>query len=118
MKPPQTPNTLRNVGRWTRGKLIGRGATGSVYLCHPTSNPNKPCAVKQLILTSDSASDIKNIQNEIEVLRGLRHPNVVRYLGSEHTPESLNIFLECGEGGGAGGRGEPSRCLRAHSQTH
>ena len=32
--PPQTPNTMRNVGRWRKGKLIGRGASGQVYVAH------------------------------------------------------------------------------------
>ena len=39
--------------------------------------------------------------NEINLLRTLRHPNIVRYIGTEisGTPLALNIFLEYVPGG-------------------
>lgn len=45
--PPQTPNTRRNVGRWKIGKLIGRGASGQVYMAHLVGS-SAPIAVKQV----------------------------------------------------------------------
>ena len=45
--PPQTPNTRRNVGRWKIGKLIGRGASGQVYMAHLIGSA-KSIAVKQV----------------------------------------------------------------------
>ena len=63
------------------------------------SNANKAIAVKQMTLGSLSNSEIHSIKNEIELLKNLRHPNVVHYLGTESNDAVLNIFLEYAPGG-------------------
>ena len=35
----------------------------------------------------------------MQLLKGLSHPNIVRYLGTESTDQHLNIFLEYAPGG-------------------
>lgn len=42
---------------------------------------------------------IKALELEVDVLRGFRHPNIIHYLGIEHTETALNIFLEYAAGG-------------------
>ena len=49
--------------------------------------------------SSYSDSEVGSIQNEIDLLRGLSHPNIVRYLGTEKGDLQLNIFLEYASGG-------------------
>ena len=39
------------------------------------------------------------LQLEIELLKELNHKNIVRYIGSSQTKETLNIFLEFVAGG-------------------
>ena len=42
---------------------------------------------------------IRALEAEVEVLRGLKHENIVRYLGTERTADSMYIFLEYVHGG-------------------
>ncbi|BBG94973.1 mitogen-activated protein kinase kinase kinase 5 [Prunus dulcis] len=63
-------------GQWQKGKLIGRGTFGSVYL-----------ATNRTVLTS-------YLLQEIKVLRALKHPNIVQYYGSEVIDDHFYIYLE------------------------
>ncbi|CAN0040866.1 unnamed protein product, partial [Sphacelaria rigidula] len=38
-------------------------------------------------------------EHEIRMVRPLRHPNIVRFLGTEQAKDHLNIFLEYMDGG-------------------
>jgi serine/threonine protein kinase len=41
---------------------------------------------------------IESLQSEINILKTLKHENIVRYLDSEKTNETFSIFLEYIEG--------------------
>ncbi|KAG2433400.1 hypothetical protein HXX76_008458 [Chlamydomonas incerta] len=94
---------------WQRGRQIGQGAFGTVYmgLVHATG---QEIAVKQVALPRDNANNgkvsehIRSLESEVAVLRSLRHENIVRYLGTERTGEHLNIFLEYVAGGPISGK--------------
>ncbi|KXZ41594.1 hypothetical protein GPECTOR_375g163 [Gonium pectorale] len=86
---------------WQKGRQIGQGGFGTVFmgLVHATG---QEIAVKQVSLPRDPASgqvQIYSLEREVNVLRKLRHENIVRYLGTERTSEHLNIFLEYVAGG-------------------
>lgn len=59
-------------------KKIGSGGTSKVYLANLTDNPSAIYAVK--IIKSSSSSDIKFFMNEINVLKQINHPNIVRLI--------------------------------------
>lgn len=44
-------------------------------------------------------SSIVELTQEIDVMKDLKHPNIVRYLGTEVSGQYLNIFLEFVPGG-------------------
>ncbi len=102
-QPPQPPAPQAPIN-WTKGKLIGAGAFGRVFqgLDNDTGHI---MAVKQVALTKDEtlkgrvAEHIKALEAEVAVLRQLNHKNIVRYLGTERTDDTLNIFLEYVPGG-------------------
>lgn len=85
-------------------KLLGRGAFGAVYQVID-KDTNNIIAMKQIDLTMGkgrpNAELIRDVKNEIELLRTLDHPNIVRYLGAELQPDGryFNIFLEFVPGG-------------------
>ncbi|KAI9720508.1 MAG: ATP binding [Chrysothrix sp. TS-e1954] len=92
--------------KYIRGKLIGQGSFGSVYLALHAMTAEL-MAVKQVELptTSSRAIDTKKnnmveaLKREIALLRELRHPHIVQYLGSSSDTNNLNIFLEYVPGG-------------------
>lgn len=72
-------------GQWLKGKLLGRGTYGSVYEA-TNRETGALCAMKEVDLTPDdpkSAECIKQLEQEIRVLRQLKHQNIVQYYGSE-----------------------------------
>ncbi|KAK7735299.1 ATP binding [Cytospora paraplurivora] len=93
--------------KWMKGALIGQGSFGCVYLAlHAVTG--ELLAVKQVETPSPGAnaqsdsrkkSMIDALKREISLLRELRHPNIVQYLGCSSSPEYLNIFLEYVPGG-------------------
>lgn len=94
------------VVQWKKGPLLGRGAFGEVYLA--LANTGEFLAVKQVRLpdNEDSGSDsstqsraVRSLRQEIQLMKDLDHPNIVRYLGTQHVDNTLNIFLEFVPGG-------------------
>eukprot|EP01132_Coremiostelium_polycephalum_P004762 gene4762-5941_t len=89
--------------KWQKGQILGRGGYGAVYLGLNTDN-GELFAVKQLdIVDSVNDSKLRNIimsfSREIEVMKSLKHENIVRYLGTCLDSTHLNVFLEYVPGG-------------------
>ncbi|KAF2096790.1 protein kinase byr2 [Rhizodiscina lignyota] len=92
--------------KYMKGALIGQGSFGSVYLAlHAVTG--ELMAVKQVEMPSSTGTQLdakKNnmveaLKHEIGLLRDLKHPNIVQYLGSNSDDTHLNIFLEYVPGG-------------------
>ncbi|NXA13547.1 M3K19 kinase, partial [Sapayoa aenigma] len=86
---------------WTRGEVLGKGAYGTVY-CGLTSQ-GQLIAVKQIVLdTSDQLStekEYQKIHEEVDLLKTLKHVNIVTYLGTCLEANVLSIFMEFVPGG-------------------
>ncbi|KAN0085184.1 hypothetical protein V8E54_001651 [Elaphomyces granulatus] len=80
------------------GDCLGKGAFGSVYRAL-NFNTGETEAVKQIRLTDLPKSELRVIMLEIDLLKNLDHPNIVKYHGFVKTPETLNIILEYCENG-------------------
>ncbi|KAG5929449.1 hypothetical protein E4U53_002448 [Claviceps sorghi] len=93
--------------KWMKGALIGKGSFGSVYLAlHAVTG--ELLAVKQVQTPAPGATGqsetrkrgmIEALKREMGLLRDLRHPNIVQYLGCSSSADYLNIFLEYVPGG-------------------
>ena len=96
---PSAVNQSRNKSiRWKRGEVLGQGAFGVVYLGLNVET-GELMAVKQMATEELSTRDLGSLENEINLLQSFRHPNIVRYIGTEVTPSALSIFLEYVPGG-------------------
>ncbi|XP_029937149.1 mitogen-activated protein kinase kinase kinase 19 [Myripristis murdjan] len=86
---------------WTKGEVLGRGAYGTVY-CGLTSQ-GQLIAVKQVSLdTSDPEAaerEYARLQGEVELLKMLRHTNIVGFLGTSLRQHVVSIFMEYVPGG-------------------
>ncbi|CAH7195555.1 Map3k19 [Phodopus roborovskii] len=86
---------------WTKGEILGRGAYGTVY-CGLTSL-GQLIAVKQVALdTSDklaTAKEYRKLQEEVDLLKALKHVNIVAYLGTCLEENTVSIFMEFVPGG-------------------
>ena len=88
--------SLSMKSQWQKGKLIGRGTFGSVYVA-TNRETGALCAMKEAEFFFDdpkSAECIKQLEQEIKVLSNLKHPNIVQYYGSEIVEDKFYIYLE------------------------
>lgn len=76
--------------------LVGKGAFANVYK-GINLKTNQIVAIKQILLERDQ--DVMELMGEIDLLKILKHANIVKYHGFVKTSTSLNIFLEFCSGG-------------------
>ena len=80
------------------GKELGRGGFGVVFeALH--SQTGESVAIKRISLANVGPAELADIQGEIELLKQLSHPNIVRYIDSIRTHDFLYIVLELVENG-------------------
>ncbi|XP_071697618.1 mitogen-activated protein kinase kinase kinase ANP1-like isoform X2 [Rutidosis leptorrhynchoides] len=90
--------------RWRKGELIGCGAFGQVYM-GMNLDSGELLAVKQVSIAANSGSKektqihIRELEEEVKLLKNLSHQNIVRYLGTVREDSTLNILLEFVPGG-------------------
>ncbi|KAG8083087.1 hypothetical protein GUJ93_ZPchr0014g47087 [Zizania palustris] len=121
--PGRSDNPPSPGSRWKKGKLIGRGTFGHVYVGF-NNDSGEMCAMKEVTLFMDdpkSKESAKQLGQEITLLSRLQHPNIVQYYGSETVDDKLYIYLELVSGGSIhkllqeyGQLGEPA--IRSYTQ--
>ncbi|XP_022878807.1 mitogen-activated protein kinase kinase kinase NPK1-like isoform X2 [Olea europaea var. sylvestris] len=89
--------------RWRKGEMIGCGAFGRVYM-GMNLDSGELLAVKEVAIGANSASkkaqdQLLELEKEVNLLKNLSHPNIVRYLGTAREEDSLHILLEFVPGG-------------------
>lgn len=81
--------------RFINMKRLDSGAFGTVYAAYDTKH-GTTVAIKRI----DSAKNIKEIQNEVEVLKNLNHDSIIKYHESFISKHNvLNIVMEYANGG-------------------
>ncbi|KAK3419240.1 hypothetical protein EUGRSUZ_H04962 [Eucalyptus grandis] len=96
---PESPTST--LSKWKKGRLLGRGTFGQVFLGF-NSEGGQMCAIKEVRIASDDQTlkeSFKQLNQEINLLSQLRHPNIVRYYGSELGEDALSVYLEYVSGG-------------------
>eukprot|EP01064_Diplonema_japonicum_P010357 TRINITY_DN17617_c0_g1_i1.p1 TRINITY_DN17617_c0_g1~~TRINITY_DN17617_c0_g1_i1.p1 ORF type:complete len:1053 (+),score=145.99 TRINITY_DN17617_c0_g1_i1:42-3161(+) len=83
--------------KWTRGKLLGRGTYGTVYAALDQSG--RTYAVKKIFVNDQDARTAVQMQSEIEMLKQLDHPNIVKLQGTYRGPDYVYIIMEYMAGG-------------------
>eukprot|EP00927_Polykrikos_kofoidii_P060865 TRINITY_DN55770_c0_g1_i1.p1 TRINITY_DN55770_c0_g1~~TRINITY_DN55770_c0_g1_i1.p1 ORF type:complete len:541 (+),score=120.08 TRINITY_DN55770_c0_g1_i1:134-1756(+) len=86
---------------WVRGEVIGRGSLGRVFKALDQST-GQIFAVKEVpvnMADDDDQKFVKELENEVEIMKDLRHPHVVSYLGHDYIDSCLYLYIEHMPGG-------------------
>ncbi|KZV90279.1 hypothetical protein EXIGLDRAFT_837889 [Exidia glandulosa HHB12029] len=95
---PQGNPNAKELTNYQLGDVLGKGASGQVYRALNWTT-GETVAVKQIQLSNIPKAELAEIMSEIDLLRNLNHPNIVKYKGFVKTREYLNIILEYCENG-------------------
>ncbi|XP_031337464.1 mitogen-activated protein kinase kinase kinase 4 isoform X2 [Photinus pyralis] len=83
---------------WQRGIKIGQGRFGKVYTA-VNNNTGEMMAVKEIALQRNDKHTIRQVAEELKILEGISHKNLVKYFGLEIHKDEMLIFMEfCAEG--------------------
>ncbi|XP_072128102.1 serine/threonine-protein kinase 36 isoform X2 [Mobula birostris] len=77
--------------------LIGEGSFGRVYKGRRKFS-GQVVALKFIPKVGRSEKELRCLQREIDIMRGLRHPNVIQLLDSFHTDQEVVVVTEYAEG--------------------
>ncbi|XP_016849578.2 serine/threonine-protein kinase 36 [Anolis carolinensis] len=78
-------------------EMIGEGSFGRVYKGR-RKYTTKIVALKFIPKVGRSQKELKNLQREIEIMRGLHHPNIVQMLDSFETDKEVVVVTDYAEG--------------------
>ncbi|XP_034231021.1 mitogen-activated protein kinase kinase kinase 1-like isoform X2 [Thrips palmi] len=96
----------REGSDWVRGPLLGRGAFSSCYQAWDMTS-GTIMAVKQVSFCRNSLEEQDRVENavrqELEVLKTLRHENIVRMIGATRQSTHFSMFVEWMAGGSVSG---------------
>ena len=86
---------LRNAPRLQQlGNCIGRGQFGAVYRAL-NLNTGQMVAVKRIGLDGLKEEEISQLMKEVDLVKSLSHPSIVKYEGMARDENTLSIVLEC-----------------------
>lgn len=86
---------------WQRGDILGSGNFGNVFKAQLVASGDI-IAVKESKLNMQSEADRKfseTLQKELDIIKDLKHPHIVRCFGSGFKDEQLYVYLEYVAGG-------------------
>lgn len=84
-KEPVTKAQIRRryvTFTWQRGIKIGQGRFGKVYTA-VNNNSGEMMAVKEIALLHNDVHTLRKVAQELKILEGVHHRNLVRYYGLE-----------------------------------
>ncbi|KAF8555957.1 hypothetical protein OG21DRAFT_766594 [Imleria badia] len=87
--------------RFQLGNCIGRGQFGIVYRALNLTT-GQMVAVKRIRLEGLREEEVMQLMNEVDLMKSLSHPGIVKYEGMVRDEEFLNIILEYAESGSLG----------------
>ncbi|KAG2011848.1 STE/STE11 protein kinase [Coprinopsis cinerea AmutBmut pab1-1] len=83
------------------GNCIGRGQFGSVYRAL-NLNTGQMVAVKRIRLEGLKEEEVTQLMREVDLVKSLSHPSIVKYEGMARDEDTLSIVLEYAENGSLG----------------
>ncbi|KAI6041286.1 hypothetical protein EDC04DRAFT_2893262 [Pisolithus marmoratus] len=91
----------RQPVQYQLGNCIGRGQFGTVYRALNMST-GQMVAVKRIRLEGLKEDEVTQLMEEVDLMKTLSHPSIVKYEGMARDNDTLNIVLEYAESGSLG----------------
>ncbi|SPQ96539.1 non-specific serine/threonine protein kinase [Plasmodiophora brassicae] len=95
---PDMSTSDSDLGPYHLGECIGKGAFGSVYR-GLNMQTGVTVAIKTVKLDNIPKDELVSIETEIQLLKKLKHPNIVKYIDTIRTESALHIVIEYVENG-------------------
>ena len=93
-----TAQANHGIGRFIKGRKIGAGGFGCCFLCTSAESGNR-YVIKEVSTRGMSATDQDAALREVNILKKLRHPNIIAYKDSYKSDGKLSIIMEYASGG-------------------
>ena len=125
---PKRPNIPRDlvVKGYKSIRQVGKGAFGAAILVFNEKRQEYSIA-KEVVLAGMGDGQKKEAENEVDILSGLHHPNIIRYGECHVSRDRIVIVMEYADGGdlcgkikakaAMGARFRPAEAARLFSQT-
>jgi calcium-dependent protein kinase len=79
--------------------IIGGGHFGSVYSAYAIGDKNRKYAIKTITKSKISDRSLKRLEQELDILASLDHPNLVKYYATYTDKQHIHIVMELCQGG-------------------
>ena len=87
--------------KYQLGNCVGKGQFGSVYRSLHLGT-GQMAAIKRIRLEGMIETEVRDVMKEVDLLKRLTHPSIVKYEGMSRDEDYLNIVLEFVENGSLG----------------
>jgi len=74
-------------------KILGAGAFGKVFMATSVTDENSKVAIK-VMNKKKLEQDLDQLKDEIEILKKLDHPNIIKYYETYENSKYLYIVME------------------------
>ena len=89
-------------GLYTIIDSIGRGSFGEIWLVKHTRIAGDECCLKEIVFKGLSRHEISQAKLEVDVLRRISHPHVVKFISHFEDLTTVAILMEYAQGGDLG----------------
>ncbi|CCG83507.1 Serine/threonine protein kinase [Taphrina deformans PYCC 5710] len=76
------------------GREIGSGSFAKVYLGQTLTLPHKVVAVKSVLRSKLTKKLLENLESEISILKGIKHPHIVTLIDITNTGSHIHLIME------------------------
>lgn len=87
------------IGNYNKISIIGRGATGEVWLCERDGKKYALKVVAPEVMRSDEDFVLAMLGNEMDLGEKLKHPNIAETIESQINDDSVFSVMEYADGG-------------------
>eukprot|EP00948_MAST-09A_sp_MAST-9A-sp1_P003015 g3015.t1 len=91
--------TTMEIRNWRKGQKIGSGGFGTVFLAMNIEDGSYFALKEVNVSKSASRNQFKLLEAEINLMKSLKHKNIVTYLGSRNEKRKFFIYSEWCPGG-------------------